>query len=110
MQIRIQPESIAITRELREFTLQRLRFVLGRYRGKVRSAAVRWTGNETSGSECTVVLVMGQGPRIVVAERDRCPRAAAGRATERAGRAVARQIEMKQPPSMTKPLVVHFGD
>jgi len=91
MQIQIRTQSPAAGREVAEYARQRLRFWLGRFNGSVRLATVRLN----AAGECRITIETAWHSRVVISARHTDLPAAVARAAERAGRAIERQMSLR---------------
>ena len=99
MQIQIRQHNLEPNRELAEFVERRIQFSLGRFNGRLRSTVVSLQDlNGPRGGvdqECRITVHTAWGSEIVITERHSDSFAAVACATERAGRAVRRQIGLR---------------
>lgn len=101
MQTHIQSRGFNLTAGLREFTLRRLSYTVSFASDRIRRVTVHLSdingprgGND---KRCQLVVTMDKLPSVVIEDTENDLYAAIARATERAGRSVARHLGRKQP-------------
>ena len=113
MQIQIRKRNLDLTPELVGHIERRLRFSLGRFHARLRSALVQLEDiNGPKGGvdqRCKLTVMTNWHCQIVVDERDADIFAAVARASDRAARAVERQTALRYG-SDPRPVRVHFGN
>ena len=100
MRLRLTGRGTGITPELDGFARRRIYFALARFAGRIRSVAIRLAdANGPRGGmdkHCDILITTGAGRALVVRERQAGFHAAVAMAAERAGRAVARQLDLER--------------
>lgn len=100
MKMHIQSRGFNLTEGIREFTLRRLNYAVSFARGHIRRVTVHLSdingprgGND---KRCQLLVTMDKRPMIVIEDTENDLYAAIARATERAGRSIARHVGRKQ--------------
>lgn len=100
MQIDIQSRGFELTESLRDFTAKRLAYSLSHGTTRIKRVVVRLSDiNGPKGGDdkrCHLELRLSGLPEIVIEETQSDLYAAVSRATERAGRTLARRIDQQQ--------------
>lgn len=100
--------------ELNSFVERRLQFALARFSGRIRSTIVRFQDlNGPRGGvdqECRISIYTYGGTQIVITERSSDVFEAVSRAADRAGRAVGRQVNLKNDSRVRSRSAVNSGD
>jgi len=100
MRLLIQPRKLALSESCREFLDLRMRFALSRFDQRVRDVVV--TLEDVNGprggvdKRCQVVVQVPPRGKVVIEEREATLESAIAHAAERAGRAVARELERRR--------------
>lgn len=100
MKLRLAARGIEVSRELRDFIERRAHFGLRRFARRIKSLTVRLTdlnGPRGGVDQCCDIRVdVGLGQDVIVSERRSSIYAAVTVATERASRALGRQLELAE--------------
>ncbi len=114
MRIQIRKRNLELTPELASHVDRRLRFSLGRFAGRLRSAVVNLEDvNGPRGGvdqECKLTIQTNWHSQIVIEERDADMFVAVTRAADRAGRAVGRQTSLRYGAGIPRPVKVRLGN
>ncbi len=100
MQTHIQSRGFNLTDALREYTLRRLSYAVSFASDHIRRVTVHLSDvNGPRGGDdkrCQLVVTMDKLPSVIIEDTENDLYAAIARATERAGRSVARHLGRKQ--------------
>jgi ribosomal subunit interface protein len=100
MNIHIQARGFALTDSLREHVERRLHFALGWADDRLRQVSVRLSDeNGPRGGEdkrCRIQITLRGAPSVVIDDTEADLYVAIDRATDRAGRSVARRLERQR--------------
>jgi ribosomal subunit interface protein len=100
MQTHIQSRGFNLTEALREYTLRRLRYAVSFASDRIRRVTVQLSdiNGPRGGADkrCQLVVTMEKLPSVIIEDTENDLYAAIDRATERAARSVARNLERKQ--------------
>ena len=100
MRLEIRGQRIELSDAIRDHVARRLHYALGRFEGRVTGATARLADlNGPRGGvdkRCRIIVAMRAQEPILVEDTDTDVYAAVDRASERAGRAVWRQLERRR--------------
>lgn len=105
MRLRLTTGGLGLPGELREYVGWRIRFRLGRFAARLRSLSIRLTTVHGPGGElrkcCHIRIEAGLDHPVVISECQASVLEAIAFATERAERAVGRQLNLAAPDAFT---------
>lgn len=101
MKLRLSQQGVELSTELKEFIRRRIQFSLGRFAGRIKSLSIRLADvNGPRGGVdkcCNIRVDAGLRQQVIVRECQATIHAAVAFATERAERAVRRQLTLAGP-------------
>jgi ribosome-associated translation inhibitor RaiA len=96
MRLEFRSQSFTIERVLRDRTERRLRFVLGRFSGRISQVTVKLAMLEGQRMSCRIVVAFRRSGKISLDDTDRDVAVVLNRAVDRIGELVRRELDRRR--------------
>src|SRR5262249_48795751 len=96
MRLEFRSQSFTIEKELRDRTERRLRFVLGRFSGRISQVTVKLAMLEGQRMNCRIVVAFRRSGKIGLEDTDPDVAVVLARAVDRIGESVRRELDRRK--------------